>query len=46
MLFGEAGKASQGRTLANYKNYGQKSYITLGPGRNVIKLFMAVVYEC
>ncbi len=35
-------------TLAYYKifvNYGQKSFIALGLGANVIQLFLLVIYE-
>ena len=32
--------------LRKLVNYGPKSFITLGPGPNVIKYFMAVIYKC
>jgi hypothetical protein len=33
------------RLVRRFVNYGQKSLITLGPGANVIKLFLSVFYE-
>ncbi len=42
---GKRFKPSLTSTLAYFENYGQKSFITLGPGANVIKLFTTVDYN-
>ncbi len=32
--------------LRKFVNYGQKSFVTLGPGPNVKRLFTSVIYKC
>jgi hypothetical protein len=32
--------------LRTFANYGRKSFVTLGPGQDVIKLFTSVINEC
>jgi hypothetical protein len=47
-LYNMAEKACKGQTLyliTKIVNYGQKSFIIMGPGHNDIKLFLSVNYD-
>ncbi len=43
-LAGEACQEKHASLLQTFVNYGHKSFITLTPGANVLKLFLSVIY--